>query len=59
MPAKQTFSDKTKTGKTASEGRQDWNYLKWAKEDPKGLAKMQKEDPAAFAELKAGYKSVN
>jgi len=59
MPAKQTFSDKTKPGKTAGEVRQDWNYLKWAKEDPRGLAKMQKDDPTAFAELKAGYKSVN
>ncbi len=59
MPAKQTFSDKTKPHKSAAEDRQDWNYLKWAKEDPRGLAKMQAEDPTAFTELKAGYKSVN
>lgn len=57
LPAKQTFSDKTKTPKSAAEGRDDWNYLKWAKEDPSGLAEMQTREPQRFAELKANYKS--
>jgi HK97 family phage prohead protease len=57
LPVKQTLSDKiTPGGKSADKGRDDWNYLKWAKEDPKGLAKMQTEDPTRFSELKASYK---
>jgi HK97 family phage prohead protease len=57
LPAKQTFSDKTKSPKTAADDRADWSYLKWAKEDSVGLAKMQRENPTEFAALKAAYKS--
>jgi len=60
IPAKQTLSDKVKpAGTTAGKSRDDWNYLKWSKEDPRGLAKMQAEDPTRFSELKASYKSAN
>ncbi len=31
--------------------RSDWDYMKWSKEDPKGLEKMQKENPEAFNAL--------
>jgi hypothetical protein len=57
LPAKQTFSDKTRKGGAAMGDRDDWNYLKWAKEDPSGLATMQANDPEKFAQLKAAYKS--
>ncbi|MCX6266843.1 MAG: HK97 family phage prohead protease [Bacteroidetes bacterium] len=59
LPVKQTLSDKIIAGsKDATKGRDDWNYLQWAKQDPKGLAKMQAEDPAGFEQLKANYKSA-
>ena len=58
LPAKQTFSDKTHTGSKTPD-REGWDYMRWLKEDGKGLTAMQKNDPEAFATLKAGYKSVN
>jgi hypothetical protein len=39
MPKKESLSARIKPG-TATKDREDWNYMKWAKEDPKGLAKM-------------------
>jgi len=58
IPAKKSLSASIKpAGNTAEKGREDWNYLKWAKEDPKGLQKMQGEDPEGFAALKAAYTS--
>lgn len=59
LPAKQTFSDKTRTGGKAPADREGWDYMRWLKEDSKGLSALQKNDPEAFATLKAGYKSVN
>jgi len=56
MPAKETFSSKTKTGDKTPAGREDWNYMKWLKEDPKGLQAMEVNDHDAFAKLKAEYK---
>ena len=59
LPKKQTLSDKIITGAHSDgKSREGWDYLKWAKDDPRGLARMQKEDPAAFENLKASYKSV-
>jgi len=55
MPAKETFSDKTRSGRKAAEGREGWDYMRWLKEDGKGLTAMQKNDPTAFAQLKADY----
>ncbi|MEI6898268.1 MAG: hypothetical protein WCL00_00190 [Bacteroidota bacterium] len=59
IPAKQTLSDKIKTSSGKTEKREDWDYLKWAKEDPRGLAKMQAENSEEFATLKANYKPKN
>jgi phage head maturation protease len=56
LPAKKTFSSQMKTGAPAGESREGWDYIKWAKEDPKGLAAMQAEKPEDFAALKASYK---
>ena len=57
LPPRQTFSDKLKAAKPAGVEREGWDYLKWAKEDAAGLAKMERENPTGFAELKASYKS--
>ena len=32
-------------------GREDWDFDKWQKEDPKGLAKLEDEAPESFNEL--------
>ncbi len=48
--ASETLADKVaKTTLTA--GREDWDYLKWMKEDPNGLAKIQAENPKEFERL--------
>ena len=53
IPAKQSLSAIVQAGqKGQTEGRESWTYLKWAKEDPKGLAELKAADPAAFEELK-------
>ena len=45
-----TLSDMVqKTSQTA--GRETWDYLKWMKEDPKGLAKLKAENPKEFERL--------
>lgn len=41
----------------ASESRRDWNFDRWAKEDPNGLAKMEAEDPEKFNSLYNQYLS--
>jgi HK97 family phage prohead protease len=57
LPAKQTLSGKVRelNGTAGTADREDWNYLKWAKEDPKGLAKMRAEEPERFETLRATY----
>jgi ATP-dependent protease ClpP protease subunit len=35
--------------------RSDWDYIRWTKEDPKGLEKMQKENPEALNALQNAY----
>lgn len=37
--------------------RTGWDWLKWSKEDPQGLAKLQVNDPEAFNAMRLGYKS--
>ena len=57
IPTKESLSTKVKhSSSNAPEGREGWTYLKWAKEDPKGLQKMKDEDPEAFEELKKHIK---
>lgn len=57
LPAKQTLSNKLKelNGTSGKANREDWNYLKWAKEDPAGLAKMKIKEPERFEKLRAEY----
>ncbi len=59
IPVKQTLSDKItrSPGKNTVDGsREDWTYLKWAKEDPDGLRKLKADDPEGFEELKKRIK---
>lgn len=42
------------TGKGEGD-RASWDYGKWMREDPKGLERMQREDAAAFKELKDAH----
>lgn len=37
-------------------GRESWTYLKWMKEDPKGLQKLKVENPTEFARLQQTLK---
>lgn len=37
--------------------RSGWSYLRWMKEDPKGLKKMKMENPEEFARLKETLKN--
>ncbi len=37
-------------------GREKWTYLKWMKEDPKGLQKLKVENPTEFARLQQTLK---
>lgn len=53
--ATETLADKVqKTNLTA--GRETWDYLKWMKEDPKGLAKIKSENPKEFERLQLTIK---
>lgn len=57
LPAKETFSDKTKTGKAgAAADREGWDYMRYLKEAPAELKAMETNEPERFAQLKADYK---
>lgn len=58
MPAKKTLSSQVNSaGNTGAESRDGWDYMRWAKEDPKGLQLMATSDPEKFNALRDGYKS--
>jgi hypothetical protein len=38
-------------GGTTTTGRDDWNFIRWSKEDPIGLANLRASDPEKYAEL--------
>lgn len=44
------------TKSTLSAGREAWDYMKWMKEDPKGLDKLKHENPAEFEKLQLTLK---
>jgi len=56
MPAKQTFSSETRPASRPGADREGWDYMKWLKDDPKGLSAMEQNDPDGFAKLKANYR---
>lgn len=46
------FGQKSTSDGADMTDKTSWNYLKWSKEDPKGLAEMRTNDPEAFEALK-------
>lgn len=44
------------SGASSVPGREAWTYLKWMKEDPKGLQKLKLENPTEFARLQQTLK---
>lgn len=57
IPAKVTLSSQVKPGGSAgTDDRSGWDYMRWAKEDSKGLAKLAAEKPEEFNALKEAYK---
>lgn len=53
--ATETLADKVNKS-TPTAGRETWDYLKWMKEDPKGLAKIKSENPKEFERLQLTIK---
>lgn len=55
IPTRESLSGKLKksAATAGTEGREEWGYLRWAKEDPDGLRRMKADDPERFDELKA------
>ena len=56
MPVKKNLSTQVKTG-AAADSRDGWDYMRWSKEDPKGLQLMSTQNPEQFKALREGYKS--
>lgn len=54
MDSKTTLGDKIKNNQ-AEAGREGWDFRKYQKEDPKGLAKMQAENFEAYETLRLSY----
>jgi hypothetical protein len=42
-------------GGQQEKGKEDWDFDKWSKEDPKGLRKMQQEEPEKYKALALAY----
>lgn len=53
--ASETLADKVRKS-NQSAGRESWDYLKWMKDDPKGLLKLKQENPKEFERLQATIK---
>jgi HK97 family phage prohead protease len=54
--ASASLADMTKKT-TLAAGREDWNYIKWMKEDPDGLRKLKADNPKEFERLQATIKN--
>jgi hypothetical protein len=53
--ATETLADKVRKSNLTA-GRETWDYLKWMKEDPKGLDKIKRENPKEFERLQLTIK---
>ena len=53
--ASETLADKVQKSNLTA-GRETWDYLKWMKEDPKGLTKIKEENPKEFERLQLTLK---
>ena len=58
IPGKKVYSEKMSSGDKTPAGREDWNYMRWLKEDGAGLKAMEVNEPEKFATLKANYKKA-
>ena len=54
--ATETLADKVQKSNLTA-GRETWDYLKWMKDDPKGLNKMKVENPKEFERLQGTLKN--
>lgn len=54
--ASEKLADQVKKSNLTA-GRETWDYLKWMKEDPKGLARLKAENPKEFERLQESLKS--
>jgi HK97 family phage prohead protease len=54
--ASASLADMTKKT-TLAAGREDWNYIKWMKEDPEGLKKLKADNPKEFERLQTTFKN--
>ncbi len=53
--SKRNIPIQTGGNKMSLYGREDWDYKRWFKDDPKGLQRLQAENPVAFEKLKVAY----
>ena len=57
LPVKKELGAGVKSGeKGVHTDRAEWDYMKWAKEDPKGLEQLQATQPVEFEKLRESYK---
>lgn len=52
LQAKTALHGQVTNNNSAKGDRSDWTYLKWSKEDPKGLLRLKQENPNEFERLK-------
>ena len=53
--ATETLADKVQKSNLTA-GHETWDYLKWMKDDPKGLTKLKMENPKEFERLQDAFK---
>ena len=54
--ASETLADKVQKSNLMA-GRETWDYLKWMKEDPRGLTGIKTENPKEFERLQSTFKN--
>lgn len=58
MPKSKSASEFVSKADASAEDRTGWSYGDWMRKDSKGLAKMQKENPREFTQLKDAYRAT-
>lgn len=51
LPAKGSINDQLNKKSPSADGREDWTFAKWRKEDTPGLLAIKKDDPERYAEI--------
>lgn len=57
--ASASLKDMTQRSNLTAGDRQDWDYMRWAKEDHKGLQRLSHENPTEFERLKNEFETKN